>query len=549
MDGSPLKPRAGAFLVVVVAIPLMQLVQSLLALYMLPAFWRFYADPPYMYLFNSLSLGTGLTPQHVDHPGTSLQWLMAGVEHVTYLVSGSQKSLPSDVVLNPEKYLTATGFVLGVLFAASVAYFLWRVLLFVGTAPAVVAGILVLAASGLTVPWIVTATPEALVASCAVVILGILMPSIIQRSSPLGWRALVVVGVLFAIGVTAKIVMLPLAVLFLFVVRIRGLLVIVGSAVVAAALILIPVYALFPRMFGWFTNMARSSGRYGGDSPTSMTDNVQAGLATVTRDYALTWIVLGLFAVVLVVTLRYRSGPRDPFVRLPAIGVAVAVLATVGVSFKESTDRDFILLVGLTPTLGALAIAWIRELVPPAPAHRHAWLNAAGGICLTALVIAAASANYRSFSQIQDIKERSNQEVAILEQASQHDGAVVHSFLAQNEFFALMLGSEWAHHPYSQLIVDRFPRNLYYNIFLSTVFGTRSDGSIGTLDCGDIRPLVEGSGLTFVLPGDFSSSGGLDTPEEIVLIDGSVLTFDPSAVKTFGDRLSAIPVSGCTLRQ
>ena len=537
--------RSRGFLVAVILIPLLQLLQSLASLYRLPAFWRFYADPPYMYLFNSLSLGTGLTPQHVDHPGTSLQWLMAGVEHVTFLASGSEDSLPSDIAGDPEKYLTVTGVVLALLFAASVAFFLWRVLHYVGQASAFAAGLLILAASGLTVPWIVTATPEALVASCAVTILAILMPSLVRRSSPLGWRAWVAIGVLMAIGVTAKITMLPLAILFLFVVRIRGLFAIAGTTVLAAALILVPVYELLPRMFGWFTNLARSSGRYGGDSPTSVTSNFLAGLETVTRDYGLTWIVLGLFAVLLVVSLRQRSAGIDWSHRIPALGVAATVLATIAVSFKESTDRDFILLVGLVPTLGALATAWINALILSAPEHRRRRFETLGVACLVTLAIVAVALNFRSFAEIQDINERSDAEVAILDEASRRDGLVAHSFLAQNEFFALMLGSEWAYHPYSDRILDRFPDNLYFNAFLSTVFGKRSDGSIGYLDCGDIGPAAESGTLTFVLPGDFSVNGNRATPGEIALADGSVVTFDTTSVEVFGDRLSAVPISGC----
>lgn len=537
--------RLPALTLAVFAIPVLQLVQSLVTLHRLPEFWRFYADPPYMYLFNSLSLGTGLTPQHVDHPGTSLQWLMAGVEHATFGISGAQESLAADIAWNPEKYLTATGVVLSLLFAGSVAFFLWRTLLFAGKLPAFVAGILVLAASGLTVPWIVTATPEALVAVSTLFILGILMPVLADRSVRLDWRLLVVVGVLLAIGVTAKITILPLIVLFVFILRFRDLFVLAGVTSVSVMVILIPVYELLPRMFGWFTNLARSSGRYGGESPSSVPSNIQAGLATVTREFGLTWIILGLFIVLFVLSFRQQVAGISWTMRLPALGVAVTVLASIAVSFKESTDRDFMLLVGLVPALAALMVIWMQRLHRTARPDSTGIAQIVGLLGIAALIIAAVLANVRSFAEISDLRERSDREVATLERASQNDGVTVHAFLAQNEYFALMLGSEWAYHPYSAEIIKRFPDNLYYNSFLSTVFGPRLDGSIGYLDCRDIGGLVERRGVVFVLPGDFTSDGDRDTPGAIALADGSTLTFDPSQVELFDDRLSSVPIDGC----
>ena len=539
------RKRHVVVLLAVVVVPLLQLAQSLYALSRLPAFWRFYADPPYMYLFNSLSLGTGLTPQHVDHPGTSLQWLMAGIERATFALSGSQDSLPADIAWDPEKYLTMTGVVLSFLFAVSVAFFLGRIAQTAGAPAALVAGILILAASGLTVPWIVTATPEALVAVCVLLVLGILMPTLMDRSAQIDWRLLVIVGVLLAIGVTAKIIILPLLVVFIFVLRLRDLFILAGITAIAALLILIPVFELFTRMFGWFTNLARTSGRYGGESPSSVTSNLQAGLSTVTREFGLTWVVFALFLILFVVALRRPAAGIAWSMRLPAAGIALTIVASIAVSFKESTDRDFISLVGLVPTLAALMVVWLRRIEDSLSRPRATLLRrlCIAGVAL--IVSAAALANYRSFTEIDEIRERSDREVATMERASQGDGVTAHAFLAQNEYFALMLGSEWAYHPYSDEIIERFSDKLYFNAFLSTVFGTKLDGSIGYLECRDFVSLMDSGNLTFVLPGDFTLNGDRENTGEIMLADGSVLTFDPNEVELFAGPLSSVPIQGC----
>lgn len=540
----PTSPR-WAFLVVVVLVPALQVLQSLVALYRVPAFWRFYADPPYMYLFNSLSLATGLTPQHVDHPGTSLQWLMAGIERATFTVSGNRGSLADDIAWNPEKYLNVTGVALAILFAASVTFFSWQLLRSVGAFPALIAGLLILSGSGLTVPWIVTATPEALVASVVLGILGILVPTLVNRSSQPSLQQLVALGALFAIGFTAKVIILPLVVLFIFALKIRGLVIAAGSAIVMSLLVLIPVLELLPRMLGWFANLAGSSGRYGGDSPSSVTSNIQSGLLIVTREYSLTWLALAAFAVALVIGIRNAGVGAIWPDRLPMLGLTASIAATLAVSFKETTDRDFILLVGLVPALAGLTSAWMQQFAVPMRLRKSRLLRALQGSVLVVLTLTAAAFNLRSFNEIRKIEERSDREVATLEFASEQDGVVVHSFLAQNEYFALMLGSEWAYHPYSSRIIARFPDNLYYNAFLSTIFGKRSDDSIGYLDCSDLNPLVQLRGLFFVLPGDFGPSGDHETPGQITLADGSVLEFDPTAVEVFDKRLSAIEIDAC----
>lgn len=523
----------------------MQLGQSLIALRLLPPFWRFYADPPYMYLFNSLSLATGKAPKHVDHPGTSLQWLMAGIEHVTFSISGSEESLAGDIAWNPEKYLQVTGVVLAVLFAASASFLAFQLLRYLGGLPSVVASLSILAASGLTVPWIVVATPEALVASCTLTALGILVPSMVSTNHQPTAARLIAVGILMAIGVTAKIVMLPLFVALAFILSLRKLLAAFGVFVLATAVILIPVYASLPRMFGWFVNLSRSSGRYGGESPASVSSNIIAGLSTVSQEYFLTWIVLAATIALLVFAWVRQRQAFTVTLGLPAVGLTLAVFANLVFSFKETTDRDFILLVGLIPVLAALVVATTRCMARTGQLPRFLASEFVGGMLITALILVVLVQTWGSFQEIKKFEESSAREAAVLEDASNYDGVVVHSFLAQNEFFALMLGSEWAHHPYSDKVLQRFPDNLYFNYWWSTVFGIRSDGTVGYLNCDDLSPLIKERGLLFVLPGDFSDQPDLETPQSITLGDGSVLSFDSGSVRLFDDRLSAIPIVNC----
>jgi hypothetical protein len=71
--------------------------------------FRYRADPSYAYLLNGLNLAELHTSGHIDHPGTPLQILGAGVIRTVHAWSG-RADLETDVVRNPEAYLDAISY-------------------------------------------------------------------------------------------------------------------------------------------------------------------------------------------------------------------------------------------------------------------------------------------------------------------------------------------------------------------------------------------------------------------------------------------------------
>ncbi|WP_448527972.1 hypothetical protein [Raineya sp.] len=63
------------------------------------------SDPSYVYLINATNLAYGKNPQHVDHPGTTLQYLGVVVIRTLYWIDGEKSTLAEDVLTYPEKYL------------------------------------------------------------------------------------------------------------------------------------------------------------------------------------------------------------------------------------------------------------------------------------------------------------------------------------------------------------------------------------------------------------------------------------------------------------
>lgn len=63
------------------------------------------SDPEYPYLLNSLNLIEFKSPGLIQHPGTTLEEMGAGVIFVVHIYRGGFKNLINDVLTNPEFFL------------------------------------------------------------------------------------------------------------------------------------------------------------------------------------------------------------------------------------------------------------------------------------------------------------------------------------------------------------------------------------------------------------------------------------------------------------
>ena len=81
--------------------------------------WQGLYDPSYVYLLNSLLLIDGETPVHVDHPGTPVQLIGAGLLATKNALFDKRQDLAKAVIKKPEKYLEFLSSSLRYLFAIS----------------------------------------------------------------------------------------------------------------------------------------------------------------------------------------------------------------------------------------------------------------------------------------------------------------------------------------------------------------------------------------------------------------------------------------------
>ena len=77
---------------------------SILTLVNILPFYFTNTDPTYEYLVNGMNLNYGVTPGHADHPGSTLQWLLAMTNRSYFNLFQVQENMKLDFVFQPENY-------------------------------------------------------------------------------------------------------------------------------------------------------------------------------------------------------------------------------------------------------------------------------------------------------------------------------------------------------------------------------------------------------------------------------------------------------------
>ena len=247
-----------------------------------PPFWQGHYDPAYIYLFNGLNFADKYgNIGHYDNPGTPAHVISALIIKTTYIIRNSQKTLPEDVILNPEYYLKIIAWTFTIFncvlifFSGLVIYKLTSDLVF---------GLLfqsvALFSTAINFAFY-RVSPEPVLFGTATILCLLFLRSFYfgkplhvfvhhndQAKSELiikDYRISVLVfGIIIGFALATKInslplVFIPLLLLDKFRRKIAYILVVVLSFVVFT----LPVVSYYPRLFLWTKNITIHSGHYG----------------------------------------------------------------------------------------------------------------------------------------------------------------------------------------------------------------------------------------------------------------------------------------------
>ncbi len=455
--------------------------------------WAWYPDPGYQYLFAGGSLITGGTTDLIFHPGTSLQWFIGLSEVLTHLAAG-RDSLLLDVATRPEFYAQFAGLALALVYVAALGAASWRMFRHLGLWPAVLFQLLLLwglplLASGRFLLW-----PESLVLTSAVASVAIVAPQLGGRS-PLHPRAQAVgLGLVAAVGMTAKVTYLPIVMLVVILLGWRRLALFLVPLIAASLVLMIPVYSRLDSMQSWFLQIATNPGRHGQTGSWNPVSNFSDSMLMINS--VVRWFIpvaLVIIAASILVRLIPQRTERKEWI--PMIALLVATGTVLASGLKDSEARDFILAI---PPLAALAAVTLNQAFKIVSGLMRGVILAAALLAGTFLAAhGIVQDQYFTLAYQPRLQEiiLDAETIDVLNEASNWAPAYNAWTLDSSKIFGLI----WSAGSFNEQVRQINPNALHYELFTREILHVAPDNQLIPLSCLEIQEKISNKGLGIIV--------------------------------------------------
>jgi hypothetical protein len=427
-------------------------------------------DPDYVYLMNGLNVFSGFAPGQADHPGTTLQALIAGVIGLAHAWTGSG-SVADDVLGRPEHYLLLSSIALLVLFALGLAWAGLATLRATGSAAAAVAVQAIPALASRVLSQIVCVKPDALVLALAAALVAVTVSALATDREPGMPRALAFGGVIGLLACT-KIIAAPLALVPLLLLRgAAARLAFVLAAAVAFAVAFAPAYSMAEVFGSFLLGIATHSGSYGSGARSLFDAGRYAGglLQMAKWNPDLVFVIAGGAAIWILARRKPElRGDR----RVRALGGALAAqIATLLIAARHPGPNYAIPATALSGLTVVLA-AWIA---PRVVVERRK--------VVLALVLPLAA--FFSFREAVMGRERyrtfqrdTTEHLAAAAAARAIPGAsIVYYYRASAPVYALRFGDEYTAGRWTSWLSAHHPGAIFFNAFTGA-FSSYGPGNV-----------------------------------------------------------------------
>jgi len=223
-------------------------------------------DPDYAYLFNGLSIYSGKAPQHIDHPGTTLQSAIAIYFFIREMGTSSQ-ALYLKVIADPEKFLSEINLFI-LIFTSIINFFLGTVVCkilssrFLG----IVSQLMIFLSPGILLS-LSRVNPDPLTYGISILIF---LPALfaIRYSNKFLELSLKIAAFILGLGLATKLTMIPhLGVIYLYVKSrsdLKKLLTFLLFGIVIGTIVWILNWKNYYYILRWVKNLISGSSLYGG---------------------------------------------------------------------------------------------------------------------------------------------------------------------------------------------------------------------------------------------------------------------------------------------
>lgn len=492
--------------------------------------WAWYPDPGYQYLLAGGQIITGGTPHHNDHPGTSAQWLIGLIEAPIHAAVGND-SLRSDLVQRPELYAQGVGVVIGLLFVLALAFSALRLLRSLGLGPSLAFQFLIIWGLPILDIGRYRIMPESVVLTAVIVSIGLLAPRLSDPKRPIPTVVVVTLGLVTAIGVTAKVLFAPMVLVAIAVLGRRQIALFSFTFFAAVATILIPIYSRFDYMRSWFTGILLNPGRQGqpGERP-SLTNSIQESVNLL--NLSVRWFLLVAFASMLIalagVVLRGRSTGNWQWRGQGALVLAFALVMLASV--KSAETRDFLLAFPLLGAINALGLHMILQ----STSNRKVQLFISTAAILTTGFLGLHGAVGTHYNhQIQVARLQPLLQLQDQVKSRTQSGSWGLGYNVWTEQNAIMFALPWLNGAYDVEVNKRYPGALYFDIWSRVFIGTTGTGSLRILSCRDVESKAASDGINVIVETPnhlaFEPSG-----RSFSIRDGEAVARKESSIGSFG---------------
>ncbi len=422
-------------------------------------------DPAYAYFMNSLLLVEFQPPVLVEHPGTPLEILGAGVIWVMHLFRGTS-SISEDALRNPELYLAGFHLTLSILYGLVLLIVGVLVLRITGSKTSAFVMQLTPLFSRTILQELSNLRPERLLICFAVLfsvaILAWLWRAPKKEERKGGYLFALLFGALVGMGLAVKVTFLPLALAPLILLPgWRSRVMYVFTAPVTFLVCVIPALPTYRRFVSWITQIVTHTGRYGsgerglfdlGNLPRLwpiLVEEVFFSLLLVALATALAW--LWRRGQTTELPERFRRWPKGLFA-IGLVGVAQLVM------IMKHPNNHYLVPALCTAGLGLVLLVELSKL----------WSKRMRRIGLVVVVLLAALLVQRDFHLI-SVHRREHAKIAeelfAVRRAMQGRFATarkVYYYRSSSQEYALAFGEAYTKGYFSVRLRKLYPDFYYY---------------------------------------------------------------------------------------
>lgn len=222
-------------------------------------------DPDYVYFSNGLGVALGsFDTGNIFHPGSPLQYFVAVIFRITYLLRSPETTFVEDIFINPDLYLSTvsmsiTGLITLLLFVAGL--FVYRI------TNSILYGVLIQTTTFLPIIWydlIGRVTPEVFQAFPVILFSLIIIKYYWENKQKFSFIDIFWLALIFAFGLSTKVTFIPLVIIPLFIIdRWKKKVVFLSLTFFFFLLISMSVLLKIEYFWNWIKNLFIHSGDYG----------------------------------------------------------------------------------------------------------------------------------------------------------------------------------------------------------------------------------------------------------------------------------------------